>query len=124
MIFLERDMDCYILPAADDCTEKVIELIAEDKHDFILLYNEDYDTAMHRCSPEGDESLAILRKDIGVFDRIAKEIKDRWKTHNTLLGFAPDHGCHEIDGKCGSHGLDMPEDMNIMHFYSVIPKSV
>ena len=29
---------------------------------------------------------------------------------------AMDHGCHEIDGGCGSHGLDMPED--ILQFYS------
>jgi hypothetical protein len=28
-----------------------------------------------------------------------------------------DHGCHEIDGGCGSHGLDMPEDLNIVHLY-------
>ena len=33
------------------------------------------------------------------------------------LGFAMDHGCHEIDGECGSHGLDMPEDLNIVHSY-------
>ncbi len=28
-----------------------------------------------------------------------------------------DHGCHEIDEGTGSHGLDMPEDINIVHFY-------
>ena len=32
---------------------------------------------------------------------------------NVLYGFMPDHGCHEIDGGAGSHGLMMPEDMNI-----------
>ena len=31
-----------------------------------------------------------------------------------------DHGCHEIDGGCGSHGLDMPEDLNIHHFYGIV----
>ena len=30
-----------------------------------------------------------------------------------------DHGCHEIDGECGSHGLDMEEDMNVIHFYGI-----
>ena len=44
-------------------------------------------------------------------------IRKYWKNHNTLVGFAMDHGCHEIDGGCGSHGLDMPEDINIVHFY-------
>ena len=49
-----------------------------------------------------------------------KTIQEHWSGHETLLGFAPDHGCHEIDGGLGSHGLDMPEDLNIMHFYTVI----
>ena len=40
--------------------------------------------------------------------------------HKTLLGFCPDHGCHEIDGGVGSHGLDMQEDMNIIHMFSFI----
>jgi hypothetical protein len=34
-----------------------------------------------------------------------------------------DHGCHEIDGGCGSHGLDMEEDLNIVHRYIALPKS-
>ena len=44
-------------------------------------------------------------------------IENHWKNHNTLMGFAMDHGCHEIDENSGSHGLDMDEDLNIVHFY-------
>jgi hypothetical protein len=33
-----------------------------------------------------------------------------------------DHGCHEIDGGHGSHGLDMPEDINIVHLYKGYPR--
>ena len=40
-----------------------------------------------------------------------------WAGRRYGIAFLPDHGCHEIDGGCGSHGLDMPEDMNIIHFY-------
>lgn len=119
-IFLEREMDYFIYPTVDECTAKALELITEDRHDFILLYNADYDSTMHRYAPEGSESLEILRKNIQVFDTIAKTIKAHWSDHKTLLGFAPDHGCHEIDGGLGSHGLDMPEDLNILHFYTVI----
>jgi hypothetical protein len=43
--------------------------------------------------------------------------------HDTLVGFAMDHGCHEIDGGCGSHGLDMDEDLNILHLYKVYTKN-
>ena len=122
MIFLERPMDYYILPTVDECTAKALELIREDRYDFILLYNADYDAAMHRWAPEGEASLAALRKDIRVFSEIADAIRESWQSHDTLLGFAPDHGCHEIDGGLGSHGLDMPEDLNILHFYGVIGK--
>ena len=122
-IFLEREMDYFILPTVDDCTAKALELIRADSYDFILLYNADYDTTMHRFAPEGKETLDVLKKDINVFGRIAGAIRTNWRNHNTLLGFAPDHGCHEIDGGLGSHGLDMPEDLNILHFYGVIPKA-
>ena len=118
-IFLEREMDYFIYPTVDECTEKALELIKEDRHDFILLYNADYDSTMHRYAPESRESLEILKKNIQVFDTIANTIKTHWSDHETLLGFAPDHGCHEIDGGLGSHGLDMPEDLNILHFYTV-----
>ena len=36
------------------------------------------------------------------------------------MGFTMDHGCHEIDGNCGSHGLDMDEDLNIVHLYKIL----
>ena len=119
-IFLEREMDYFIYPTVDECTERALELIREDRHDFILLYNADYDSTMHRFAPEGKESLEILKKNVQVFDTIAETIRTHWREHETLLGFAPDHGCHEIDGGLGSHGLDMPEDLNILHFYTVI----
>jgi hypothetical protein len=37
------------------------------------------------------------------------------------MGFAMDHGCHEIDGGAGAHGLDMSEDINILHMYKAYP---
>ena len=45
-----------------------------------------------------------------------------WKHHRTLMGFAMDHGSHDIDGNCGSHGLYMPEDINIVHMYKAYGK--
>ena len=113
-------MDYFICPTVDACTARALELIEEDRHDFILLYNADYDSEMHRSAPESAQSLETLRKNISVIDTIARTIRRHWSDHETLLGFAPDHGCHEIDGGLGSHGLDMPEDLNILHFYTVI----
>lgn len=119
-IFLEREMDYYIYPTTEEVHERALELIAEDRYDFMVIYNATYDATMHRFAPEGAESLESLRDNMKKFDEVAAAVERQWKGHDTLIGFAPDHGCHEIDGGLGSHGLDMPEDLNILHFYGVI----
>ncbi len=120
-IYLERDMDYFPIESVDGINQKAMELIEKDEHDFIVCYNGNYDATMHKTGPESTESIDALKGNIAAFDMLAEQIRKKWAGHDTLLGFAMDHGCHEIDGGCGSHGLDMPEDLNIMHFYGVIP---
>jgi len=119
-IFLERNMDYYHFKTIDEINEKAMELIEKDEHDLICVYNGNYDSTMHRCGTEDEASIAELKKNVCAFDAFANTIREKWTQHNTLIGFAMDHGCHDIDGGCGSHGLDMPEDLNIMHFYGLI----
>ena len=121
MIFLEREMDYFIYETIEECNQKALALIEEDQYDFILLYNGNFDGTMHRYGPESTEALAALENNVATFATVAEAIKKHWVNHHTLLGFAPDHGCHRIDGDLGSHGLEMPEDMNIIHFYGFIP---
>lgn len=116
-IFLEREIDYYIYENMDMANAKAAELIIRDEHDFILVYNGNYDGKMHKTGPESIEALGELRANVRTFAMFSDMICEHWKNHNTLVGFAMDHGCHEIDGGCGSHGLDMPEDMNIVHLY-------
>ena len=78
---------------------------------------------MHKNGPESTKALAELRANAHMFAVLSDLIDNNWKHHNTLVGFAMDHGCHEIDGNCGSHGLDMEEDLNIVHLYKGYPKS-
>jgi hypothetical protein len=33
-----------------------------------------------------------------------------------------DHGIHTNDEGHGTHGSDLPEDLNVMHFYGLYPK--
>ncbi len=119
-IFLERDMDYFIVDTPDEANEKAIELIKEDKYDLICVYNANYDSTMHKVGPEGEAAIEALRHNTAAFATLADAVKTYWANHTTLVGFAPDHGCHEIDGQSGGHGLMMPEDMNIIHFYGVI----
>ena len=117
-IYLERDMAYYHFEDGniEQANAKAIELILRDEYDFILIYNGNYDAIMHKYGPESHEALAELRLNDHMFSVICDLIKDNWKEHNTLVGFAMDHGCHEIDDG-GSHGLDMDEDINIVHLY-------
>ena len=118
-IYLERNMDYYHYEegSIEDVNAKMVELILRDEYDFILIYNGNYDSVMHKHGPESVEALAELRTNAHTFGMLSKLIAEHWTNHNTLLGFAMDHGCHEIDGGCGSHGLDMEEDINIVHLY-------
>lgn len=119
-IFLERDMDYFIYDTPEECNRKALELIEADQYDLITLYNGNYDGTMHRFAPEGEASLDVLAENARVFARLREAVEAHWQRHRTLLGFCPDHGCHEIDGGLGSHGLDMAEDMNVVHMYALI----
>lgn len=116
-IFLEREMDYIICKTPDECNENALRIIREDRHDIVVVYNGNYDATMHRWGPEAEESLAQLEHNARSFEMLSKAARESWVGKPALAAYLPDHGCHEIDGQLGSHGLDMPEDMNIVHFY-------
>ena len=121
-IFLERELDYYIYPSYEEVNAKAAELILKDEHDFIVVYNGNYDSCMHKTGPEAAQALGELRANVRTFGMFSEMIAQQWKKHNALVGFAMDHGCHEIDEGSGSHGLDMEEDLNIVHLYKAYPK--
>ena len=121
-IFLERNMDYFIYDTIEEVNAKAAEVILSDEYDFIVVYNGNYDSVMHKYGPESTEALSELRANVEAFAMFSAMIEKHWTNHNTLVGFAMDHGCHEIDGKCGSHGLDMDEDLNIVHLYKAYTK--
>lgn len=119
-IFLERDMDYFTYETIEEVNAKAAEVIMQDEYDFVVVYNANYDSVMHKYGPESIEALSELKANVEAYAMFDAIIKTHWKNHNTLIGFSMDHGSHEIDGNCGSHGLYMPEDINIMHFYKAI----
>ena len=123
-IFLNREMDYFHFEEGreEDANAKAVEVILADTYDFIVIYNGNYDGVMHKFGPESAEALGELRANCHFYGILCGLIEKHWKHHNTLVGFAMDHGCHEIDGDCGSHGLDMEEDLNIVHTYKAFPK--
>ena len=118
-IYLEREMDYFLFPkgGVDAVNAKAAELIMKNEHDLIVIYNGNYDSVMHKKGPEGLEALCELRSNDHAFGELCELVERHMTDKNVLVGFAMDHGCHEIDGENGSHGLDMEEDLNIVHLY-------
>ena len=121
-IYKERDMDYFVFDTVDQVNAKTAQLILEDKYDFYAVYNGNYDSRMHAVGPEGTEALAEAKANSRTYATFAEMIDEHWKDHNTLTAFAMDHGCHGIDEGRGSHGLDMPEDLNVVHLYKAYPQ--
>lgn len=120
-IFLEREMDYFIYDTWQEVNEKALSLIEEDIYDLIVIYNGNYDSMMHKNGPESEIAFEALANNVAFYKQLVEKINAEWKKHNVFYGFCTDHGCHEIDGQSGSHGLDMEEDMNVIHFYGIKP---
>jgi hypothetical protein len=120
IIFRGRDMDYFSEPYDCEVTERVLELIEADRHDFILAYHQAYDDILHEATPEAREALAAVEYHIDAFVEMVAAARGRWEGRGGLVAFAPDHGAH-VDPATGrgTHGSAMPEDMNVLHFFGV-----
>ena len=125
-IFLEREMDYYHYEKGhiEQVSAKAMELILRDEYDFIVIYHGNYDSVMHKNGPESARSLAELRANCSFYGTLCFAIEEHWKHHNTLVGFAMDHGCHDNEDGKGDHCNDTPIDRNITHFYKAYKKEI
>ena len=118
-IFLERNMDYYIYSNMSTVNRRALALIEKDYYHLVVIYNGNYDSRMHSKGPEAPWTLQALDDNVAFYCRMVDAIRQYQAGRHVLYGFCPDHGCHLIDGNHGSHGLDMEEDMNVIHFYGI-----
>lgn len=121
-LFLGRDMDYY--PCANDAEviRVALDVIRQDKHDLICVYNQEYDDVMHRSHPNSLWSRRALKHYCASFEQLAQCAETNWTSHNTALLCATDHGTHREWYLLGNHGKDIPKDRNILHFWGMLPK--
>ena len=133
-VFLEREIDFYHVDTEQAAVVKAQELILQDEHDVICVYTFMFDTLTHRSGTESPDTLEALYRQGVFFDTLVSTVKRRWKQHNTLIAFSPDHGAHDVppgEVKYGSkgnihkgtHGTDQTEDLNILHYFGVVRRS-
>lgn len=116
-IFRKRELDYYSEEYDPQVSERALELLAADQHELIVAYHQEYDDALHRTQPESDEALAAARRHVETYIELCRAADERWRIHNRVVLFAPDHGAH-IDPATGRgvHGDDIPDDVEVTVF--------
>ena len=118
LIFRERDIDYFSEIYDSEVIEKTVSVLKSNVHDFIVVYNQEYDDCLHRTTPYSPECLEALNHHNRNFIRLFEEVRQTWDGENWLLVYAPDHGAHfDPVKKAGTHGENIPEDMNLIHHY-------
>jgi len=119
LIFRNRKIDYYSEKYDEEVIERVSNLLINSDYDFILAYNQEYDDMLHKTEPYSIECLEALKRHNENYIYLLNLVNEHWKNYNRLMVYAPDHGGHfdETIGK-GGHGYNIPEDMEIVHYYS------
>jgi len=122
LMFTGRHIDYYSEEYDSQVSARGQELIERDEHDFILAYQQEFDDLLHKGNPYGPECLAALSRHSTAFAALVAAAHKSWAGSSYAVAFCPDHGAH-IDHETGrgEHGLDIPEDMEILHFWGFFP---
>ena len=119
-IFRERAIDYYSETYDSEVTQRALGLLEADRHDFILVYHQEYDDMLHKTRPRAAEAIDAMRRHVDSFVELVEATDRFWGVYDRMLGFVPDHGGHIDPGNGrGTHGIDIPEDMDVRHFYGV-----
>jgi hypothetical protein len=118
IIFRNRAIDYFTEEDDAAVLYRTLSLLNEGRHDFIVSYNQEYDDTLHRTRHDGPEALAAAGRHVETFVRLLQATEERWAGHDRALLFVSDHGAHfdATKGK-GDHGEDIPEDMDVLHFW-------
>jgi hypothetical protein len=121
LIWQGKKIDYYIESDDEAVFKRSMELINANRHDFICAHLQAYDDSIHITEPESPTSLVAMKGYMRHFAEISDTAETAWASYDTLIGFATDHGIHKTIFGFGDHYADIPEDMNIMHFYGFQP---
>jgi hypothetical protein len=118
LIFRERTIDYFSEPYDPEVIARACEIVAEDRHDFVLAYVQEYDDVMHETTPTAEEAIAAMERNLDGFVTLARCSAEHWSEHARVIAFTPDHGAHvsSESGK-GTHGDDRPEDLEVQHYF-------
>ena len=118
IIFRNRAIDYFSEEDDAAVLTRTLALLMDDRHDFIVSYNQEYDDTLHRTRHDGPEALAAAGRHVETFVRLSQVTEELWAGHSRALLFVSDHGAHYDAAKGRSdHCDDIPEDMDVLHFW-------
>lgn len=120
ILYRGRDIDYYSVKNDREAVDKGVELIKENAYDVIVIYNQEYDDMLHRTHSKSFLAKHALKHYNDSFRRIKNAVKESYTGCKTLVGALTDHGSHRSKYILGTHGANIPKDMNILHFYDII----
>lgn len=131
IIFRGRALDHFSEDYDPQVTQRTLELLERDEHDFILAYHQEYDDLLHKTEPFSERCIAAMRRHVAAFAQLAQAADKAWggssadqrAARRYALAFCPDHGAH-LDPRTshGTHGSNLPEDMELAHWWRVVGK--
>jgi hypothetical protein len=119
-LFRERDLDYFPEKYDGEVAERALGLIGQDRHDLIVAYQQEFDDLLHRNDPFSEVCVQAVAHHVRDFAALARAARKAWAGRRHAIVFAPDHGGH-VDPATGrgDHGLDIPEDMHLFHWYGL-----
>lgn len=119
-IFRSRDMDYFSEEDDEGVTDRALTLVAACSHDLLVVYHQEYDDLLHLTRPLSREALEAAGRHFSSAAILAGAVRSAWQGTGSAMVVAPDHGAHADPGSGrGDHGLDVPEDMEISHWYGI-----
>lgn len=120
LIFRERNIDYFSEKYDEEVLERTIAVINENRHNLIVVYQQEYDDMLHKYDPYSDFCIQAVNNHVRDFIKIARTALNVWSGYRNAIIFAPDHGAHvDSESGHGDHGMDIPEDMQLFHWYGI-----
>lgn len=118
LMFRGRPLDYFSEPCDDRVTARVLALLEADDHHLVVAYHQDYDDRLHESQPFSDAAVRAIGGHVAALTRLSRAVATAWSRRRRMVVVAPDHGAHvdEASGR-GNHGLHVPEDMEVSHWY-------
>lgn len=118
IIFRGRELDYFSELYDPEVTARTLELLEANRHDVVLAYHQAYDDTLHRTGPYSPEAVAAADRHAADFALLTEAAATFWRGFDHAVAALPDHGAHTVEGSPrGDHGEDIPEDMEITHFW-------